>query len=104
MDSIKISAVAFEEAGVWVVQGIEFDICTHAKDPASVPAAFMRAVLENACITQHLGRGPLQGIKPAPNRFKTMFDEAVTQVSPVKDVDLSHPSIAAIDIRLAGHA
>jgi hypothetical protein len=104
MDTIKISAVAFEEAGVWVVQGIEFDICTHAKDAAAVPAAFMRAVLENACITQHLGRAPLQGIQPAPERFKMMFDEAVTQVSPVKDLARPHPSIAAIDIRLAGHA
>ncbi len=105
MDTITISAVAFEEEGVWVVQGIEYDICTHAKDPASVPTAFMRAIAENACITQHLGREPLEGIKPAPARFKALFDEAVTQVKPVRDgLGLPHLPIAAMDIRLAEHA
>lgn len=98
MDQFTIRAVAFEDAGVWVVQGIEFDICTHSKDPAGVPAAFMRAVVENACITEHLGRKPLQGIKPAPDRFKEMFKEAVTQGHPVKDLRL--PELPAASIRL----
>ena len=79
MDTITISAVAFEEAGVWVVQGIEYDICTHAKDAPAFRPAFIRAIAENASITRQLGRNPLQGIKPAPARFKTMFDEAVTE-------------------------
>ncbi len=105
MSTITISAVAFEEGGVWVVQGIEYDICTHAKNPAGVPTAFLRAITENACISEHLGREPLQGIKPAPAHFKALFDEAVTQVKPVRDdLGLPHLSMAAMDIRLSEHA
>jgi hypothetical protein len=103
MEPITISAVAFEEEGLWVVQGIEFDICAHAKDPAGLPAAFVRAIVENVCITRHLGRTPLQGIKPAPVRFKEMFDEAVTEVRPVKALEVPDLPVAAMDIRLVGH-
>jgi hypothetical protein len=101
---ISISAIAFPENGHWVVQGIEYDICTHAKDPAGVPAAFTRAVVENCCISRHLGREPFQGLPAAPRRFKEMFDEAVAKVSPVRE--LPHPDIPipAVDIRLAEHA
>lgn len=86
MNSIAISAVAFPEDGVWVVQGIEFDICTHAKSPADLPAAFARAIVENACINQHLGREGLEGIKPAPDRFREMFDHAHAEIAAVGDL------------------
>ena len=101
---ITINAVAFPEGEIWVVQGIEYDICTRAKDPASVPAAFMRAVAENACICEQLGRKPLEGIKPAPDRFKTMFDMARAKVSPVGDLGLPKLPISTMDIRLAQSA
>lgn len=104
MNTLTISAVAFEEAGVWVVQGIEFDICAHTKDPAGIPAAFMRAVAENARITRHLGRGPLEGIGPAPQRFKAMFDEALTEVRSVRPRESAEAPVSVLDIRLAGHA
>ena len=103
MAPIKINAVAYQEGHVWVVQGIEFDICAHSNDAAGVPAAFLRALAENAAISQHLGREPLQGIRPAPDRFRTLFEEAVTQVKPVKHLDLPDIPIAAMDIRLAAH-
>lgn len=98
---ISISAVAFSEDGLWVVQGIEYDICTHAKDPAGVPAAFMRAVAENVCISHHLGREPFHGLRAAPSRFKEMFDEAVAKVSPVDELQLLDIPISAMDIRFA---
>jgi hypothetical protein len=98
---ITINAVAFPEGEVWVVQGVEYDICTHARNAAGVPAAFVRAVVENACITEHLGRKPLEGIKPAPERFKAMFNDAVTQLRPVKAIDVPNLPIVAMDIRVA---
>jgi hypothetical protein len=98
---ITIRAIAFQEGDVWIVQGIEYDICTRAQNPASVPAAFMRAVAENACITQHLGRKPFEGIKPAPTRFKEMFDRAVAQVRAVGDLQLPNVPVSEMDIRLA---
>ena len=52
----------------------------------------MRAVLENILITEHLGRRPLEGIGPAPNRFRKLLDDAITEMTPVKKnprVDIS---------------
>jgi hypothetical protein len=98
---ITINAVAFPEGEIWVVQGIEYDICARASDPASVPAAFMRAIAENACICEQLGRKPLEGIKPAPEHFKAMFDMARAKVSAVGDLGIPTPSVSAMDIRLA---
>jgi hypothetical protein len=104
METITIRAVAFKEGGVWVVQGIEYDICAHAKDPAGVPNAFQRAVAENICITQHLGRKPLQGIKPAPEHFREMFERAEARVSAVRKPAHSQLPVTEMDIRLAEHA
>jgi hypothetical protein len=83
----KINAVAFKEGDVWVIQGIEHDIVTHAYDVTKLPQAFMRAVVENMIVIQHLGRAPFQGIKPAPERFRSMFEEADTEMRPLKKME-----------------
>lgn len=82
----QINAVAFQEGGdggLWVVQGIEYDIVAHSYSVEAIPEAFMRAVMENACITEHLGRKPLEGIKPAPDRFREMYNRSKTELKPV---------------------
>ena len=79
-----INAVAFKEGNAWVIQGIEYDIVAHAYDVTAAPHAFMRAVVENMVITEHLGRRPLEGIKPAPERFRSMYEEAEVEMRPVK--------------------
>jgi hypothetical protein len=75
-EKILINAVAFQEGEAWVVQGIEYDIVAHAYDVKALPDAFGRAVMENIVITEHLGRRPLEGIKPAPKRFRDLFELA----------------------------
>lgn len=96
-DTIRISAIAFPEGDHWIVQGIEYDIVARASDAGQVPDAFAKAVFENVCITRHLGREPLGGIKPAPERFRLLFERAKTRLSPVTPrQDGPH-----VDIRLA---
>ncbi len=96
---IHIRAVAFREGDAWIAQGIDYDIVAHAGDPSELPDAFMRAVFENICITQHLGRTALQGIRPAPLRFAEMFEHARTQL---RALELpAHFPVAGVDIRLA---
>lgn len=72
----QINAIAFREGDAWVIQGIEYDIVAHAYDVTKLPHAFMRAVIENMIITEHLGRKPLEGIKPAPEHFRSLYEEA----------------------------
>ena len=104
MSDIQISAVAFQEGDVWVVQGIEYDIVAHASEIDRLPAAFMRAIVENAYITEHLGRRPLEGIKPAPAHFRALFDNARTElraILPLEDHGSAHLSPPEMSIRLA---
>ncbi len=103
-ENVTINAVAFKEGDTWVVQGIEFDIAAHANDVNELPGAFTRAVVENICIAQHLGLEPLKSIKPAPDKFKSMFDRAQTQVRSVTDWPVADISIPNMDIRLAQQA
>src|SRR5262245_22221712 len=84
MAEIHIRAVAFAEGDAWIVQGIDYDIAAHASDPAALPDAFMKAVVENVCISLHLGREPLHGIGPAPRKYQKMFEEAGAVLSPVR--------------------
>jgi hypothetical protein len=81
---ININAIAYEEGGAWVIQGIEYDIVASAADFRSLPKAFMRAVMDNACITEYLGRKPLEGIEPAPAHFRELFDQATWEMRAVK--------------------
>jgi hypothetical protein len=92
-----INAVAFKDGGAWVVQGIEYDIVAHTYDVVKLPYAFMRAVVENMIITKHLGRRALEGIKPAPERFKEMYEKAETEMRAIR-VNEHDPSIS---VRLA---
>jgi hypothetical protein len=105
MPEIHLRAVAFADDGMWVVQGIEYDIAAHAADLSQLPDAFMKAVVENICISIHLGREPLDGIKPAPDKYKEMFESAgavLSSVHPALPPDnLPAPQLA---IRLAAAA
>jgi hypothetical protein len=86
-EKIQINAIAFKEGDAWVVQGIEYDIVAHAYDVAKLPYAFARAVLENIVITEHLGRSFLDGIKPAPEHFREMYEHAETEMRPTRVID-----------------
>jgi hypothetical protein len=101
MNEIHISAIAFQEGDAWVVQGIEYDIVAHTDHPSKVPAAFIRAVFENACIGKYLGLELLKGIKPAPEHFREMYEQAPTWVGPVSVPP--HLPVAGVDIRLASN-
>lgn len=83
---IELRAVVFREGDAWVVQCIEYDIAAHAATITDLEHAFMRAVFENCIITEHLGRKPLEGIKPAPDRFRHMYEEAQHEITPVGPV------------------
>ena len=84
MAELKINAVAFQEGDAWVIQGIEYDIVAHTYKMAAAPHVFMRAVIENILITEHMGRRPLEGIKPAPEHFRQLFEDAQTEMRPTK--------------------
>jgi hypothetical protein len=101
-EQFHINAVAFKESEAWVVQGIEYDIVARCYDVTKLPQAFTRAVLENICITQHLGRRALEGIKPAPAHFKEMYEHAETEMRLTRSGELA-PSVD-VAVRLSNLA
>ena len=105
MSDLKtINAIVFKEGDLWIIQGIELDIVARASNVADAPQAFLRAVLDNAVITEELGRAPLAGISPAPERFRLMFERAKTALSLVDDVTLPRLPINDVHLRLASEA
>ena len=96
-------AVAFREGDLWVAQGIEYDIAVHAPDLEGLSRALSRAVAENAFISQHLGRKPMEGIGPAPDRFRELFEAAALELRPVRPAAMP-PEIADIELRLLERA
>jgi hypothetical protein len=104
MKEARISAVAFQEGDIWIVQGVEYDILARAKEPADLPEAFMRAVAKNFCVASHVTGDPLKGIGPAPKRFREMFDRARARVESVETPSPIDGFKPEVDIRLLAHA
>lgn len=96
-----IRAVAFQEGGVWIVQGVEYDIVAQTDDPLEAPTAFLRAVVDTAMINARHGRRGLDQIKAAPPRFRTMFEQANKTLADINEpADLDDMSPPRVDLRV----
>lgn len=100
MNKIKISAIAFHDKGVWVAQCVEYDIAVSAETLPKLRKAFERAVVANICVNEKLGRSGLDGIPPAPSKFRDLFNNAHTGLHPIKREPSPAP-VAIRDFRLA---
>jgi hypothetical protein len=75
-ESLKVSVVAFREGELWVAQCIEYDISARSETLANAMTAFRRMFAANLAASRELGRNGLEGVPPAPQRFRQMFDAA----------------------------
>jgi hypothetical protein len=69
-DPIKFHVIAYQEAEVWLAQGVEYDILARAESFDLLPKAFSEAIAKTVAIGAAFDREPLAGIKPAPAKFK----------------------------------
>ena len=104
MQQATLRAVVFKEGDTWIIQGVDLDIVARAADIADAPEAFARALIQNAIITEELGRAPLEGIRRAPDRFLQMFEHAKTALSAVNDVTFPRLPLEGLKMRLASEA
>jgi hypothetical protein len=98
---ISCAAVAWQEGPVWVVQGIDYDIVAHADDVLAIPEAFNRAIMENVCISVHLGMQPLENVGPGPEEFRKVFERAKKTVGLLRPPNIDQPPPPLIEIRVA---
>ena len=80
-----ISVVAYRDGDLWVAQCVEYDIAARADSLERLPRAFDRALAANMLVNAELGRSKLEGIPPAPSRFKPLFDEA-QEIAPLEQI------------------
>lgn len=80
---LKIKAVAYQEDGAWIAQGVDYDIVAHAYDVLDLADAFARAVVENIMISEHLGRDPRKSLPRAPHEFRLMYEESLVEMKPL---------------------
>ena len=76
-DKIKFHVIAYQEADVRLAQGVEYDILARADSFDLLPTAFSEAVAKTVAIGAPFDREPLEGIKPAPAKFKAMLDASI---------------------------
>ncbi len=97
----KIDVVAFmDHDGRWVAQGIQYDIAASAKSPSGLRKAFIRTLSANLVMNAKLGREGLDGIPPAPERFRALFEEAEEQLVSVSHETETRRIPDKIDMRL----
>lgn len=74
---ISMSAVLYQENGIWICQGLEFDITARGENPVAATRRFDEKVAAELVMSFEIGdEKPLSGIRPAPRQFWTMFDQA----------------------------
>ena len=100
MKQITISAIAFQDEGTWIAQGIEYDIAVSAETLSKVRKAFEKVVIANVCVNRKLGRSGLDGIPPAPQHFHDLFNNADMDIHQIKNKSTDIP-VEISDFRLA---
>ena len=89
---IALNAVIFPDAktGVWIAQGLEYDICAQAETLEGVQAAFERMLAATAVISKEHGHAPFGDIEPAPRKFWEMYRRAKNALP------LRHPKLIPV--------
>lgn len=102
---IEVTAVAYQEGDVWVIQCVEYDIAAFAKHPTELPRAFERAMAANVCVNADLGRDALDGVPEAPPRFRELFERAQLDLKPTAATPAPKKSPVKLrDLRMADAA
>lgn len=96
---VSVSAVVYEEDGIWIIQGIDHDIVATAKNQEEITKSFAKAIIANLEINRQLGREGLSGIPEAPAKFKEVFERSKFGLLPQASFETNDISIH--DLRLA---
>ncbi len=81
-NEISVRVVFFQEDETWVAQCLEYDIAAFAKRMRDLPKAFNRAIAANVCANHDMGREGLEGIPPAPQRYRRMVKDGAFRRDP----------------------
>lgn len=88
---VTVSVVVFRsesQSGRWVAQCIEHDICVSSPTLDGLSVRLERQLVSEIANNHRKGRAGLEGIDPAPQRFREMFE--ASHLTIMNRVDLRH--------------
>ncbi len=97
-NEVIVSAVVFRSAsanGRWVAQCIEHDICVSAATLDELSIRLQRQLVSEIANNHRKGRVGLDGIEPAPLRFREMFEASHTELTHINGLVQNQHSIPA---------
>ena len=78
----RVSVVLYPEDGVWIAQGVEFDVTARGSSPIEASKRFHDKFAAEFIMSRELADAePLAGVGPAPEEFRTMCENAEMRVS-----------------------
>ncbi|HVZ52291.1 MAG TPA: hypothetical protein VG986_10010 [Pseudolabrys sp.] len=101
-----MDVVLYQENGMWIAQGLQFDITARGKSPTEAAKNFDAKVGAELAMSLELGdESPLAGVGKAPDRFWDMFKDAEmrveTDVVPVRLLDVPNAPKIVPTLRIA---
>jgi len=84
MSLTHITAVAFQEHGLWIAQCLEHDLCTSAKNYSDLGRKLASQLRLQIYLDRKRGKEPLQDIPRAPQKFWNMYSSG----APAEDVEI----------------
>ena len=65
-DQFAVSVVLYQEDGIWIAQGLQFDITARGSDPVEASERFNEKIGAEFIMSMDIGEDPLAGVPRAP--------------------------------------
>jgi hypothetical protein len=91
---IFLSAIIFQEDGMWIAQCLEYNLVSCAETLDELPGGLMRQVRAQIEADRRAGAPPFFGYKPAGPKYWAMYEEAKLRSVPILTEE-SVPSVQA---------
>lgn len=75
-DQFAVSVVLYQEDGIWIAQGLQFDITARGSDPVEASERFNQKIGAEFIMSMEIGEEPLAGVPRAPQEFWDMYEAA----------------------------
>lgn len=72
-----INVIAFQEAGGWVAQCLQYDIAVQADTLPELQREFRLELVGHVLLNIEHGRGPFDGLAEAPPKFWKMYSDGI---------------------------
>jgi hypothetical protein len=93
---LRVRVLFIEEAqGCWSAQCLDYDIAAQARSLSELHYEFERVLVAHVVMCQELQIDPFKNLRPAPQKFWRMYEEAKLSVE-AEEIPFRMPHPAAI--------